>query len=178
MRKLSEIISYLIDHLGAHVLLVGHYFTVSSSDDRRVCTELMRMHPGCPNLTQLEHAYNAAEVKAVLSCCDAVLSSRYHALIAALSQEIPAIAFGWSHKYEALLEEVGIPASTIQIGDDSEATNRTLTSIVQGSQLSDRSRSLIRQRIGLANTQFDEVAAMISGSGGSPPPDGVPKVSA
>ena len=34
-----------------------------------------------------------------------MISSRYHGLINALYQSVPVIATGWSHKYEALLNE-------------------------------------------------------------------------
>lgn len=46
---------------------------------------------------------DAVELKAALGEYDVLFGSRYHALVAALSQGIPVIAVGWSHKYEELL---------------------------------------------------------------------------
>jgi colanic acid/amylovoran biosynthesis protein len=38
---------------------------------------------------------------------DFVVGSRYHGIIAALSQMVPALVLGWSHKYFELMRDVG-----------------------------------------------------------------------
>jgi polysaccharide pyruvyl transferase WcaK-like protein len=45
---------------------------------------------------------NAIELKEYISSCRYIISSRYHACVSALSQEIPVITIGWSHKYQEL----------------------------------------------------------------------------
>lgn len=47
----------------------------------------------------------AAEVKQAIAVSKLVVSSRFHGLVSALSQKIPVIATGWSHKYLALLQD-------------------------------------------------------------------------
>jgi polysaccharide pyruvyl transferase WcaK-like protein len=46
-------------------------------------------------------------LKGVLATAHLVVGSRFHALVGALSEGVPAIAAGWSHKYGALFEEYG-----------------------------------------------------------------------
>ena len=41
-----------------------------------------------------------------------VVSSRYHALVSAMSQGVPVVATGWSHKYATLLDDFGTPGSS------------------------------------------------------------------
>lgn len=47
--------------------------------------------------------------KGIISRADLLISSRFHALVAALSTRVPAIAIGWSHKYPALLSDFDVP---------------------------------------------------------------------
>lgn len=50
---------------------------------------------------------SALETKAQIARCDAIVSSRFHALVSALSTGVPALAVGWSHKYGELLGDYG-----------------------------------------------------------------------
>jgi len=48
-------------------------------------------------------------IKGIIGNCRLVVGSRYHALVNALSQGVPAVATSWSHKYECLYAEYGTP---------------------------------------------------------------------
>ncbi|MDW8078402.1 MAG: polysaccharide pyruvyl transferase family protein [Thermoguttaceae bacterium] len=56
-------------------------------------------------------------LKGILAQAYAVVSSRFHALVGALSQAVPAFAIGWSHKYARLMDEFGCPAAIAEVGD-------------------------------------------------------------
>jgi colanic acid/amylovoran biosynthesis protein len=51
---------------------------------------------------------NPAIAKSILGAAEFVISSRYHALISALSQSTPSICIGCSHKYEELMTEYDV----------------------------------------------------------------------
>ncbi len=54
-------------------------------------------------------------LKGILGRAHLVISSRFHALVSALSQAVPCLATGWSHKYQALLADYGCPECVVSV---------------------------------------------------------------
>lgn len=59
----------------------------------------------------------------------AVIGSRFHRLINALSQATPAYAIGWSHKYEMLFEDFGFPEGILDLDMNNEELTHKLNLI-------------------------------------------------
>ena len=55
-------------------------------------------------------------LKGYLAQARLVVGSRFHALVGALSEGVPVVAVGWSHKYDLLLEDYGCPEMVFRIG--------------------------------------------------------------
>jgi colanic acid/amylovoran biosynthesis protein len=47
------------------------------------------------------------DTKAILAAASALVSSRFHGLVSALSAGVPSLACGWSHKYAELMADYG-----------------------------------------------------------------------
>lgn len=56
-------------------------------------------------------------LKAALGRARLVIGSRFHALVGSLSQGIPSIAIGWSHKYQMLLADYDCTDSLLRVSD-------------------------------------------------------------
>ena len=60
-----------------------------------------------------------------------LIGSRYHALIAAFSQQVPSVCLGWSHKYETLFEDFGCKELLVQPETPGKAVREVVADVVQ-----------------------------------------------
>jgi colanic acid/amylovoran biosynthesis protein len=99
---------------------------------------------------------DARVIKAVIQSCRFIFSSRFHGIVSALSQGVPAIAFGWSHKYEALLESYDCKSLLVTMDNAVES----LPSLI-GRLMDDTSLNATREKIlAAAEQQKSESRAM------------------
>jgi polysaccharide pyruvyl transferase WcaK-like protein len=72
-----------------------------------------------------------------------VVGSRFHALVAGLSQAVPVVAVGWSHKYAELVGDWGVPEAIVALpatGGSAEAA------VARGLDEPDRERTITSLR--------------------------------
>lgn len=110
-RLVCEIIGHLIGEKGASVLLVPHVFGPKdhAESDAAACeslyAELKNRYPN--RLHMARGSYDQGEIKHIIGLCNLFIGSRMHACIAALSQNIPAVAIAYSGKFAGVLETIG-----------------------------------------------------------------------
>jgi colanic acid/amylovoran biosynthesis protein len=63
---------------------------------------------------------NPLFIKGIIGNCLMVIGARYHGLVSSLSQAIPSLGTGWSHKYQLLFEDYGCPTCLVSPRDTEE----------------------------------------------------------
>ncbi|WP_128543322.1 polysaccharide pyruvyl transferase family protein [Larkinella soli] len=99
-------------------------------------------------------------VKGLIGASKAVITSRFHGLVSALSQAVPCLATGWSHKYEMLLNDYNFREALLDVKIKEEELEEKLRLILE-----DKSRNAIIARLkkqseiqkGLSNQMWEMV---------------------
>ena len=119
---------------GKKIMILTHNFTSNgSSSDSQVVEMLKSRLSDLEYVDSIEHRMSAIAMKAVIGQSSCVLTSRYHALVGALSQSIPAVALGWSHKYEEVLRIYGLQDASLPAGlwvDDADCILRKINELL------------------------------------------------
>lgn len=97
---------------------------------------------------------NPLYIKGILSSCYIVVSSRFHGLISALSQGVPCLATGWSHKYRMLFEDYGCSEYLVSSVDSKEEILHKLKLIAE-----EPSRSAVISQINKAGLEQKKLAS-------------------
>jgi colanic acid/amylovoran biosynthesis protein len=86
---------------GREVLLLPH-----SAHDLALCARIAGIVAD-ERVTVAAHDLDAIELESVIGRADFVVASRYHSLVHAYRQAVPAVVVGWAEKYEAVAALVG-----------------------------------------------------------------------
>ncbi|QCB49910.1 polysaccharide pyruvyl transferase family protein [Rhodococcus sp. PAMC28707] len=90
--------------------------------------------------------FDGLESKWILGSAKLVVSGRFHATVSALSQGVPTVIHGWSHKYEHLAKDFGVPELLASPYDLQE----TVTAVAIAESASDINERLLARKQVLA----------------------------
>jgi len=105
---ISEVVNYLIKEKDCHILLIPNEIYPGRYDDVYVAKCVFSKIENKSRVTILEKEFTARELKGMIGSCELLIASRYHSIIAALSQGVPVVAVSWQHKYPEVMKLVGL----------------------------------------------------------------------
>ncbi len=109
-----RLIDFLVERKGAHVVLIPHVFGAAEEreSDSTVCQQVYeKLRARYPDkIFTVREKYDQGGIKYIIGLCDFFIGSRMHACIAALSQNIPAVAVAYSKKFKGVLKTIGAEA--------------------------------------------------------------------
>ncbi|QGZ28989.1 polysaccharide pyruvyl transferase family protein [Stutzerimonas stutzeri] len=119
-------------------------------DDQRLAEQLSAAVGGIPIIQES----GALAIKGILGACSGTLGSRFHGLVSALSQGVPALATGWSHKYQMLFEDYGFPDGLVEVTTDEAQIERKIDLVTDDAA---RIKALIETRTEQLKQQSEQM---------------------
>lgn len=106
-----DIIHALLAQPETRVLLVPHVYTTESEgeSDIAACEQIYKdLRERYPNrIGVLRDVYTPSEMRFIIGLCGFFVGSRMHACIAALAQNVPAVAIAYSDKFKGVIAALG-----------------------------------------------------------------------
>jgi len=112
---------------GAKPFLLIH----EGEGDARVAEQVSQAVGGLPILRETD----PLAIKGILGACRGTLGSRFHGLVSALSQGVPSLATGWSHKYQMLFADYGFAEGVLNINLSDEELSSALDYLTDPAQM-------------------------------------------
>lgn len=89
------------------------------------------------------------KIKGILGSSSGSVGSRFHGLVSALSQGVPCLGTGWSHKYQMLFEEYEFEEGLMDVHISKEELHQKLRAITEEKNIAELRSSLLNVSIEL-----------------------------
>lgn len=96
-------------------------------NDRWLAEKISKEAGGVPVLIEND----AAKTKGIIGSSYAVIGSRFHSLVSALSQGVPSFSTGWSHKYSHLFNDYGVVNGVVPLTLERASLNKRIQGLVE-----------------------------------------------
>jgi colanic acid/amylovoran biosynthesis protein len=118
------------------------FFLVHESKNDRAIAEKVAAAAG--SVPIIEESDPLA-IKGILGACKATVGSRFHGLVSALSQGVPSLAAGWSHKYRMLFKDYEFEQGMLDVAASEEQLEQALDVVTQAGSRERIAASLLQR---------------------------------
>lgn len=106
---IAKLADYIIDCSNTQILFIPNELsTIPENDDLYYIRETVHRMRNHKKAIIVDEEYTAPQLKGIIGQCDIMIASRYHTIIASLSQSIPVLVIGWHEKYHGVLSLFGL----------------------------------------------------------------------
>ncbi len=170
IQLLARLCDHAVDRFGAGIILIPNDISPAGdgrTDDSHLCglVHAAVQHPAA--CFPVRGYRSAEEIHALAGRCDLLVGSRFHALVFALAQGVPALALSWAHKYRELLGTFGMEDAVCE--HDTMEPDRVVALLdrvweERGSRAAALGEQLpaVREQVAAV---FDRAAAILRGTG-------------
>ncbi len=115
-----EFCNYLIEQ-GYRVLIIANAAREGSNkarnNDLMICREVYAEIKNKEHARWYDEEMTAEKIRELISHCEILVASRFHAMIAALYTKTPTLLVGWSHKYKEVLDMFHLGSYAVDFSD-------------------------------------------------------------
>jgi len=177
----ASFIDDVVERTGGTVLLVPHSARPDDApgrmNDRPTC-RAVKAAVTTDRCVLIDLSLRPGVLRALVDRCDALATSRFHAMISALVSATPVLVVGWSHKYHEVLEEFGLEEWVVDFRevDGPAMTGRLEELLDRSDEISSRIAATLPQVQERSMTNLAVIAEVLedvaTGDGGAVVSDG------
>lgn len=142
--------------MGLNPVLLNH----EGKEDGEICKAVQKYDSAVEIIKEAD----PLKVKGIIGASKAVICSRFHGCVSALSQGVACLGTSWSHKYERLFNEYGQPEALLSAETDAEQLQQKLKHVIniaQGGQSAAQRAALKQQSEQLWRTVAHSIATRL-----------------
>ena len=100
----SDLLEFYYAVIDRHMDKHDIYLTAHSGEDLELCRKIKEHYEEDERVIIIDHVLYSFNYESFVSKMDFIIASRYHSIIHAYKESVPAIILGWSDKYRSLAE--------------------------------------------------------------------------
>ena len=121
MNKLLKLYSDIVDK---YMKSFDIYLVAHAGEDLTVCKAIKDKYKDDEKVKLIDHVMFSFNYEEFVKQMDFIVASRYHAIIHAYKEYVPAVILGWADKYQGVAEEVEQSQYIISLDDSKAALNK------------------------------------------------------
>ncbi len=121
----NKLINFYTDLVERYKSSFDIYLVAHAGEDLGICKAMKEKYKENDRVILINHIMNSFNYEEFIKRMDFIIASRYHAIIHAYKEYVPAVILGWADKYQGVAEEMKQTEYIISIDDVKTALRKT-----------------------------------------------------